>query len=297
MQTVFWIQAKPAPSLKRAAWQEAARLARIAPRAFTLIELLVVFTIIAILGALLLPAVHRAKEKGRAAACMNNLKRILLADYLYGDDYRDHLVPYWVSNGQPFPTSTYLQPEAQYKFTGLLTSYISPGSRFVQTNHVWLLCPSKRLKDPWGNPLTGIGPIYAKGNHSHFLHSDGVPLTISLPPPPPPLPPLPGTTNIPGKLSIKRTELKYHDRTPSWMDVDGSSAPGWPAYCRGCFPGGAGALPPEATDPNNFGYRHNHGANVGFVDGHIEWVPLSKLREGDGLAGRPDYFQHFEFYP
>ena len=98
------------------------------PHGFTLIELLVVVAIIAILAAMLLPALSRARERARQGVCMNNLKQIGLAVYLYAQDY-DDWVPYYRPFGSPNPSwHDYLFP------------YIPMGKRYEKWR-VWI-CPS-----------------------------------------------------------------------------------------------------------------------------------------------------------
>jgi prepilin-type N-terminal cleavage/methylation domain-containing protein/prepilin-type processing-associated H-X9-DG protein len=67
-------------------------------KGFTLVELLVVIAIIAILMAILMPALNRVREQGKRAVCLNNLRQLMLAWILYADENEDNIV-----NGGPLP--------------------------------------------------------------------------------------------------------------------------------------------------------------------------------------------------
>lgn len=81
-------------------------------QAFTLIELLVVIAIISILASILMPVFSKAEEKGRQAACISNIKQILLADLMYAQDYDEILPP-----GEMGGSAVYFWWDAIYPYT------------------------------------------------------------------------------------------------------------------------------------------------------------------------------------
>ncbi|TAL06098.1 MAG: prepilin-type N-terminal cleavage/methylation domain-containing protein [Verrucomicrobia bacterium] len=252
-------------------------------RGFTLIELLVVIAIIAILAALLLPALSRAKDKARTINCLSNLKQLETCWHLYALDNQDRLAPnnsvMLIGGGTLARDISWCPDHAN---TDTNTTDIESGLLFRYNTSVAIYhCPADKstVVDAGGQPTSRLR------NRSYNMSQsvNGYNSFLVLPYLPPPNNHLPAWEKLAEIVRPTPTDLfVFIDEHPdSMLDAQFGNPVQMPYWSQNWWD-----VPAD---------RHNQGCNFSFADGHAErwkWKApkvVSYLGQPPTAAEAPDY--------
>jgi prepilin-type N-terminal cleavage/methylation domain-containing protein/prepilin-type processing-associated H-X9-DG protein len=254
---------------------------------FTLIELLVVIAIIAILAAMLLPALAKAKVKAQAIKCLSNTRQIGLGMIMYANDYNDTLPPLNTGAFPPQPP-----PLNIWYFT-----YLNNGGYVTSStvsNNVWR-CPAVLNADiPAGvvgyyhNPMEGYGPAEGNGGTEGIIRFgivNNLPLgSLKL-----------GALRRPSQLWLIGDVGVPKNTAQISANVFPSGGYNTEVTVRqprppGTGPGQGWSNPPAGSPSKQAACRHAQRAVFSFCDGHSEsWKWLDLVTDNNDVFAENSY--------